>query len=100
MRVKPSDAKDILDLLMGAQGQAGDDALSEKKSLDVFAILNLPAKLRKTAVELHRVGRASAGMISDETGEDEDIVKDYLEELCRMGYLFKEKRNDTIFFSL
>jgi hypothetical protein len=39
-------------------------------------------------------------MISDETGEDEDIVKDYLEELCIMGYLFKEKRNDTIFFSL
>jgi len=100
MRAKPSDAKDILDLLMGAQSQEGEDALSEKRSLDVFVILNLPAKLRKTAVELHRVGRASARMISDETHEDEGIVKEYLEELCRMGYLFKEKRNDTIFFSL
>jgi hypothetical protein len=100
MRAKPSDAKDILDLLLGAQSQEGEDALSEKKSLDVFAILNLPAILRKTAVELHRVGRASARMISDETHEDEGIVKEYLEELFQMGFLQKEEHNDSVFYSI
>ncbi len=100
MRVKPSDAKGIMDLLMGVRGQDGENTLSEKKSLDAFAILNLPARLRKTAVELHLVGRATVEMISDVTGEKEDIVKAYLEELFKMGYLVMEKRNDAVFFSL
>ncbi len=100
MRVKPSDAKGIMDLLMGIRGQDGENTLSEKKSLDAFAILNLPARLRKTAVEIHRVGRASAAMIAEVIGEEEGTVKDYLEELFRMGYLDVEDRDDAGFFSL
>ena len=100
MRVKTSDAKAIMDLLMGARDQEGENTLSEKKSLDAFAILNLPARLRKTAVEIHRVGRACAAMISEVTGEGEDIVKAYLEELFKMGYLDMEERDDAVFFSL
>ena len=100
MRVKPSDAKDILDLLMGTEGQEGENALSVKKSLDVFAILNLSARLRKTAVELHRVGRASAEMIAEVTGETGEVVKAHLEELFQMGFLHIEEQGDTVFFSV
>ena len=100
MKVKPSDAKGIMDLLMGARGQEGENTLSEKKSLDAFAILNLPARLRKTAVEIHRVGGACAAMIAEVTGEEEGSVKAYLEELFRMGYLDMEVRDDAVFFSL
>jgi hypothetical protein len=85
---------------MGAQSHVGENTLSEKKSLDVFAILNLPARLRKTAVELHRVGVATAEIIADVTGEKEGIVKAYLEELFKMGYLVMEERDDTLFFYL
>jgi hypothetical protein len=100
MRVKPSDAKEIMDLLMGADGEDGANTLSEIKSLDAFAILNLPARLRKTAVELHRVGRSSAGMIADVIGEDEGIMKEYLEELMQMGFLRMEDHEGELFFSL
>jgi DNA-binding transcriptional ArsR family regulator len=100
MRVKSSDAKDILDLLMGVQDQDGENALSEKKSLDVFAILNLPARLRKTAVELHRVGKARAEMIAEITGEKREVERAHLEELFQMGFLHIEEQDDIVFFSV
>jgi hypothetical protein len=100
MKVKPSDAKDIMDLLMGARDQDGENTLSEKKSLDAFAILNLPVRLRKTAVELHRVRRASPEMIAEITGEKGEVEKAHLEELFQMGFLHMEEQDDTVFFSV
>ena len=100
MSVKPSDAKDIMDLLMGVRGQ-NKSARSEEKPLDAFSILNLPARLRKTAVELHRLGRATAAMIAGVTGGNVDLECANLEELVEMGYLGKEKKDgDAIFFIL
>ena len=71
---------------------------NKKKSLDAFAILSLPARLRKTALELHRVGRATAAMIAKVTGESEDIEKEYLDELFTMGYLVKEEKDRELYF--
>lgn len=100
MKVKPSEAKDILDLLMGEQGQDGENTRGKKKALDVFAILNLPARLRKTAVELHRIRRASAEMIAEMTGEKRDVEKAHLDELYQMGFLHIEDQEDIIFFCM
>ena len=98
MGAKPSNAKDILDLLMGAQ--EGEGSQDEKKSLDAFAILSLPSRLRKTAVEIHRLGRASVAMIAEVTGKSEKTEKVYLEELSELGYLLREELDDSIFFSI
>ena len=98
MSVKPSDAKDIMDLLMGVRGQ-NKNAHGEKKPLDVFSILNLPARLRKTAVELHRLGRVTAAMIASVTGGNVNLEYANLEELVDMGYLGTEKKDgDALFF--
>ena len=99
MGAKPSNAKDILDLLMGSQDQT-EGSQDEKKSLDAFAILNLPGRLRKTAVEIHRLGRASVAMIAEVTGKSEKTEKVYLEELSELGYLLREELDDSIFFSI
>ena len=94
------EAKDIIDLLLGTQSQEGKNTKSEKKSLDAFAILNLPARLRKTAVELLRVGSASAAIIARNTGEKEDVERENLEELFELGFLHLDEHNDTVFFSI
>jgi DNA-binding transcriptional ArsR family regulator len=98
MGAKPSNAKDILDLLMGAQ--EGEGSQDENKSLDAFAILSLPAKLRKTAMEIHRLGRVTAAMISEVTGESEESENFHLKELSELGYLLREEIDGFIFFSL
>jgi hypothetical protein len=98
MRIDPSDAKDVIDLLMGGTNDDTHDA--EKKSLDAFTILSLPSRLRKTAVELHRIRRATALMIAEETGEDEVVERSHLEELRNLGYLKLIEINGELFFCL
>jgi hypothetical protein len=100
MRVNPSDAKNILNLLMGNSKNGEENSNAEKKSLDAFTILSLPSRLRKTAVELHRIRKATAVMIAKETGEDEIVERSHLEELLNMGYLKLIKINDEDFFCL
>lgn len=100
MSVKPSDAKDIMDLLMGVRDQ-NKNARNEEKPLDAFSILNLPARLRKTAVVLHRLGRATGAMIASVTGSNVDLECANLEELVKMGYLGTEKKGGKpLFFIL
>jgi hypothetical protein len=98
MKVDPSDSKNILDLLMGSPSNNGENSDEKNKSLDAFTILSLPSRLRKTAVELHRIRRATAAMIAEETGEEEEVERSHLEELLKMGYLRKiEIESEQIF---
>jgi hypothetical protein len=99
MGIDPSDAKDVLDLLMGSS-KNDDTHDAEKKSLDAFTILSLAPRLRKTAVELHRIRKATAAMIAKETGEDEIVERSRLEELLKMGYLKLIKIDEEDFFCL
>ena len=94
MGLEPSDAEDILKLIVGAQ----EKSKNEKKPLDVFTILQLPAHLRKTAYAIHKTGRASATMISRETGKDEAKERTNLLELAKMGHLEIIKVENTDFF--
>lgn len=100
MKAKPSDAKDILDLLMGAKKPQGDDPKSDKKPLDAIAILTLPSNLRKTAVAIHRVVRATAKMISEYTGQDKKVEYANLKQLEAMGYLQVKKNTNVVFFEI
>jgi len=96
MRFKPSDAKEILDLLVGVREVRDENP--NKKPLDAIAILSLPEHLRKTALTFHKMGRATAVMIADATGSKVDVEESNLLELREMGYLDIEKQGEDIFF--
>ena len=98
MKFKPDDAEGIMDLLVGARGKSEGGSVEEKKSLDVIALLSLPAHLRNTAYAIHKVGKATATMIADVTGEDVDTEMSNLRELEEMGYLEEEKQGQDIYF--
>ncbi len=87
MRVKPTDAKDIMDLLLGVRGEQEDEDEGGKRHLDVFAILALPSHLRRTAQAIHSFGRATAAMVSEVTGREGSLEDSSLRELVEMGYL-------------
>lgn len=97
MRFKPSDAKEILDLLVGVREIRGENSV--KKPLDAIAILSLPEHLRKTALTVHKMGRATAAMIAEATGSKVDVEKSNLLELRELGYLDMEKQGEDFFFT-
>jgi hypothetical protein len=97
MRFKPSDAREILDLLVGVREIRDEN--TNKKPLDAIAILSLPEHLRKTALTVHKMGRATAVMIAEATGSKVDVEKSNLFELRGMGYLEMEKQDEDIFFT-
>jgi hypothetical protein len=98
MRAKPSDAKDILDLLVGASDEKEDDDDGGRRHLDVFAILALPPHLRRTAQAIHSFGRASAAMVSEVTGREGSLEDSSLQELVEMGYLGVDMGVPDIFY--
>jgi hypothetical protein len=71
MRAKPSDAKDILDLLVGASDEKEDDDDGGRRHLDVFAIL---------------------------TGREGSLEDSSLQELVEMGYLGVDMGVPDIFY--
>ncbi len=85
---------------MGSPRNNRDNPNEEKKFLDALTIISLPSRLRKTAIELHRIKRATAAMIAKETGEEEREERAHLEELFQMGYLKKIKEESELFFCL
>jgi hypothetical protein len=100
MRVKPEEAKDILDLLLGARGIQQGNPGSDERTLDAIAILSLPGHLRKTALSIHKKGKATATMIAELTGRKEDVEKANLIELKQMGYLEIVQLEHNILFKI
>jgi hypothetical protein len=100
MRYKPSEAKKILDLLVGTEDTPDNTTSRKRKHLDAIALLSLPEHLRKTALAIHEKGRATATMISEVTGRPPEIERSNLNELEEMGYLDTEKKGAQIFFSI
>jgi len=68
------------------------------KILDGATLLLLPDHLRKTAMALYRVGRATATEIADATQRARAVESAYLNQLCIMGYLKKERRGRKTYF--
>jgi predicted transcriptional regulator len=85
MPIKPSEAKEMLNLIMGTKRE--QDPIVERKHLDAIAILSLPANLRKTAMAIHKKGKATAETISKITGREESYESNCLNQLVEMGYL-------------
>jgi hypothetical protein len=66
--------------------------------LDVMTLLSMPDHLRKTAMTLCRLGRATAEEISQQTTRARAVESAYLNQLVIMGYLKKERKGRKAFF--
>ena len=66
--------------------------------LDVMTLLSMPDHLRKTAMTLCRLGRATAEEISQQTHRARAVESAYLNQLVIMGYLKKERKGRKAYF--
>jgi ArsR family transcriptional regulator, lead/cadmium/zinc/bismuth-responsive transcriptional repressor len=67
-------------------------------SLDVMTLLSMPDHLRKTAMTICRLGRATAEEISEQTERARAVESAYLNQLVLMGYLKKERKGRKAYF--
>lgn len=73
---------------------------AKKLPLDVDALLTLPDHLRKTAMAVGELGSATADQVAAQTGRSRAAESDYMNQLVKMGYLKKERKGRTVFFSI
>ncbi len=66
--------------------------------LDVMTLLSMPDHLRKTAMTLCRMGRATADDISQQTKRARAVESAYLNQLVIMGHLKKERVGRKAYF--
>ncbi len=66
--------------------------------LDVMTLLSMPDHLRKTAMAVCRLGRATAEEVSHDTSRARAVESGYLNQLVIMGYLKKERVGRKAYF--
>ncbi len=68
------------------------------EALDVMTLLSLPDHLRKTAVSICKLGRATADDVSGQTKRARAVESGYLNQLVLMNYLKKERQGRKAYF--
>ena len=68
------------------------------EGLDVMTLLSLPDHLRKTAVSLCKLEKATANEVSGQTKRARAVESGYLNQLVIMGYLKKERQGRKAYF--
>jgi response regulator of citrate/malate metabolism len=68
------------------------------EALDVMTLLSLPDHLRKTAVTLCKLDKATADEIAGQTKRARAVESGYLNQLVVMGYLKKERQGRKAYF--
>ena len=68
------------------------------EALDVMTLLSLPDHLRKTAVSLCKLEKATADEIAEQTKRARAVESGYLNQLVIMGYLKKERQGRKAYF--
>ncbi len=66
--------------------------------LDVMTLLSMPDHLRKTAMTLCRLGRATADEIAQQTHRARAVESAYLNQLVIMNHLKKERNGRKAYF--
>ena len=66
--------------------------------LDVMTLLSMPDHLRKTAMAVCRLGRATAQEVADQTHRARAVESGYLNQLVIMGHLKKERMGRKAYF--
>jgi hypothetical protein len=70
----------------------------ELEALDVMTLLSLPDHLRKTAMILSKLGRATASQVSTESGRARAVESGYLNQLVIMGHVKKLREGRDVYF--
>ena len=65
---------------------------------DALSLLSLPLSLRKTAMVLYRLERATADDLARETGRLRAVESASANQLVRMGYLKKSREGRDVYF--
>lgn len=66
--------------------------------LDVMTLLSMPDHLRKTAMTVCRLGRATAQDVANQTHRARAVESGYLNQLVVMGHLEKERVGRKAYF--
>lgn len=66
--------------------------------LDVMTLLSMPDHLRKTAMAVCRLGRATADEVAQQTKRARAVESAYLNQLVIMGHLKKERQGRKAYF--
>lgn len=77
---------------------ANDERRKGFEALDVMTLLSLPDHLRKTAMILSRLGRATADQVSRESGRERAVESSYLNQLVVMGHVKKVREGRDVCF--
>jgi len=68
------------------------------EALDVMTLLSLPDHLRKTAVMITKLGRATAADVARETGHARAVESNYLNQLVAMKHIQRERKGKKVYF--
>ncbi len=66
--------------------------------LDVMTLLSMPDHLRKTAMTVCRLGRATADETAQQTHRARAVESAYLNQLVLMGHMKKERKGRKAYF--
>ena len=66
--------------------------------LDVMTLLSMPDHLRKTAMAVCRLGRATADEIAQQTHRARAVESSYVNQLVIMGHMKKERKGRKAYF--
>jgi hypothetical protein len=89
-----------VEVMIELQKHGKNDAMQPitDATLDVMTLLSMPDHLRKTAMTLCRMGRATADDISGQTKRARAVESAYLNQLVIMGHLKKERTGRKAYF--
>lgn len=79
-------------------GRKDNQLFAAEAPLDVMALLSMPDHLRKTAMTVCRLGRATADEVAQQTHRARAVESAYLNQLVVMGYLKKERKGRKAYF--
>ena len=68
------------------------------EALDVMTLLSLPDHLRKTAVTLCKLEKATADEVAEQTKRARAVESGYLNQLVTMGYMKKQRVGRKAYF--
>ena len=81
-------------------GTRHETVVEKANPLEAIALLALPDPRRKTALALLHFESATAATIAIETGRTVEAERRYLMQLCELGYVTPENREDDVYFSV
>lgn len=79
-------------------GRRDVQPIPSEAPLDVMTLLSMPDHLRKTAMAVCRLGRATADEIAQQTHRARAVESAYLNQLVIMGYVKKERQGRKAYF--